>query len=248
MPYGGANGVGIDPATGTQVTAAYIGLFVPGTGDPANGMVVDGVNGVPYDTYTNAYIRAAPRIGFALDVFGDGKTALRGGWGVFYDRLDGNQVYNMSGQPPVGYTPTAYYGNIGSLASAGGLLGPPNISEWNGHTPIPQNRTASLGIQTSIGWRTVVDVAYQGTFGLNRPFRVNLNPVPLFANLSSKYAAPTRATTNPTPPPHLPAAFQRPNYPGYGDISQEQFGAKSRYDGLQVAVKRRLQGGLIFGC
>src|SRR5260370_24662347 len=240
MPYGGANGVGIDPATGTQVTAAYIGLFVPGTVDTANGMWVDGVNGVPYDTYTNAYIRAAPRIGFALDVFGDGKTALRGGWGVFYDRLDGNQVYNMSGQPPVGYTPTAYYGNISNLASAGGLLGPPGISEWNGHTPVPQNRSASLGIETSIGWSTVVDVAYQGTYGLNRPFRVNLNPVPLFADFSSTYFDPTQPVTNPAQPPHLAAAFQRPNFPGFCDINQEQLGSKSRYDGLQATFLRRL--------
>jgi hypothetical protein len=92
-----------------------------------------------------------------------------------------------------------------------------------------------------------VDVAYQGTYGINRPFRVNLNAIPLLADFSSKYADPTLAITNPLQPPHLPNAFLRPNYPGIGDVNQEQFGAKSRYDGLQVSVRHRLQNGFTFG-
>jgi hypothetical protein len=127
------------------------------------------------------------------------------------------------------------------------LLSPATINQWNGYTPVPQNRSASLGIQSNVGWGTVVDVAYQGTFGVNRPFRVNLNAVPLSADFGSTYADPTQAVTNPLQPPHLPSAFQRPNYPGFGDINQEQFGAKSRYDGLQVSLRHRLQNGFTFG-
>jgi len=166
---------------------------------------------------------------------------------MFFDRLDGNQVYSMSGLPPVGYQPTAYYGNISNLASAGGLIGPPNFTQWSGHTPIPQNRSASFGIQQNIGWGTVLDVAYQGTWGLNRNLNYNINAVPLYADFSAKYADPTSATTNPLQPQHLPSIFERPNYPGWADINIHTFAGVSAYNGLQMSVRHRLQHGLTFG-
>jgi len=153
----------------------------------------------------------------------------------------------MSGQPPVGYQPTAYYGNIANLASAGGLIGPPGLTMWSGKTPIPQNRSASLGVQQNIGWGTVLDVAYQLTQGIHRYYLRNLNAIPLGADFSTQYLDPTTAISNPLNPPHLTSPFERPNYPGFGDINEHDFGSRSNYNGLQTSVRHRLQHGLTFG-
>src|ERR1039457_6959572 len=96
----GGKRVAIDPGTGAVAPVTYIGLYVPNSGDPANGMHLLGLNGVPLAPYSQSALAAAPRFGFAYDLTGDGKTALRGGFGVFYNRLDGNEVYNLSGQAP----------------------------------------------------------------------------------------------------------------------------------------------------
>ncbi len=102
-------------------------------------------------------------------------------------------------------------------------------------------------MQQNIGFGSVLDVSYQGTWGINRNILVNVNPIPLYADFSPAYADPTVATTNPLQPQHLTAAFERPTYPGFGNISVQSFFGKSNYNGLQVALRHRLQHGLTFG-
>ena len=67
----------------------------------------------------NYYDTCEPRIGFAYDLFGNGKTVLRGGFGMFYERVQGNDVYNAALNPPFAYQPSAnnvYFSNPNTSA------------------------------------------------------------------------------------------------------------------------------------
>jgi hypothetical protein len=103
-----------------------------------------------------------------------------------------------------------------------------------------------LSLQQNIGFGTVVDIGYQGTYGLHQMLRANVNPVPLYAAFGD-FADRTQPLTATGQPARLPAALSRNVYPGVGDINVGVFMGKSRYDALQISVRHRLQHGLIFG-
>jgi hypothetical protein len=242
----GGKRVAVDPATGTIAPAPYIGLFVPNTGNPAAGMkLLDGkTNG--FEPYHQGLLAYAPRLGFAYDLAGDGKTALRGGFGIFYNRLDGNQVYNLSGQAPFAYTPQVVYTTISQIASSGGnlIVGPSAPNTWP-QTQVPFDRVhnASLELQRQIGSGTVMTLGYVGNWAYNQRLSYNINWMPLGTRAPFNPAAADATNGNRS----LPDTFLRTKFPGYNGINSQNFLGHTSYNALQVTLNRRFSHGLAWG-
>jgi hypothetical protein len=84
-----------NPITGEQLNSTFIGKLVPGSGDPYNGMVV--ADGTPPQFEKNRF-KPSPRAGFAWDIMGDGKMAVRGGW---HQQTAGDVRSAAAEQPPL---------------------------------------------------------------------------------------------------------------------------------------------------
>jgi len=100
---------------------------VPGVGNPANGQLQAGKNGVPQGIYKVAPIAVSAAFRFRLGSFRRTvRTAIRGGGGVYYDRIQGNPNFALINNPPGIFSPTQYYGTFSDItaSAASGLLAP----------------------------------------------------------------------------------------------------------------------------
>jgi len=209
-------------------------------------MAILGANGVELAPYHQSGLALAPRFGFAYDLTGDGKTALRGGFGIFYNRLDGNQVYALSGQAPYAYTPQVNYTTFAQIAASGNNLvfGPATINSWpSEQIPWDRAQNASLNIQRSVTKSILLDVGYVGNWGYNQQLNFDINAIPLGARAPFSAAAADATNGNRT----LPDIFLRTKYPGYNTLNAYNHLGHTNYHGLTVSAQQRFTRGLAFG-
>ncbi len=243
-----------DPAKAPRIDLRD-GSIVPGGGDPLNGIAMWGSSfppaakgrlpqagdpslqrlfvGIPAGGSSTNWNDWGPRIGIAYDVFGNGRTAIRTGFGRFYDRVGSAQISTQAQNPPFVNVANIFDGNIDNPAGGTARQFPSGLQAWPDKLPTPSVTSYNFGVQQELPSSVILEVNYVGNVARHFVYTRNLNQLPAGTRLS-----PPNSGIN--------VNALRP-YLGFGNILLRDESDNSNYNSLQVSASRRLRNGLSFG-
>jgi hypothetical protein len=236
-----------DPSRFNQAQAVKMtstGGVVPGSGNIYNGLirVGNGINpsqaylvpnanspsvlGVPSGAPRGMYPSPgtwSPRIGFAYAL--TDKTVIRGGFGLFYDRIQGNPTYSTLNNPPYVGSTEFDYGNLSNITGGTTVSNPwGTIQTMNPKFRPPYAEEFSLSIQRELPMHLFLETSYVGSLGRRLLLEPDINQ-PSFATIAN---LPSTTNENSIRP-----------YPGYATIQQFISAGTSNYHSLQTHLRRR---------
>ncbi|MGA3133816.1 MAG: carboxypeptidase-like regulatory domain-containing protein [Terracidiphilus sp.] len=244
---------GVAGSTGTQSTvipSAPAGMFFPGDTGVGRGIV------------STKYHHVAPRIGFAWDPFGDGKTAIRMGAGIFYGTTSGNEWNQPGNANPYAvrqtfssvrsasdpYNPTMVNGTASAFPTGDPFpytfnpknprfLLPASIETIGTNVQWPYIYQFNLAVQRQLPWQVSLTAAYVGTLSHDVPTMVDGNYAPYVPGIAGENSGQTgTGGTN----------ARRPydqNSTGTGTLGANTFlitNQTANYHSLQIAAGRPL--------
>ena len=219
---------GLGSSPNSILSSAGVQLYLNGIGIP-------GQNGVPKGLVNNHWAAFGPRLGFAYDLTGSGKTVVRGGFGMMYERIQGNDMYNAGPNIPfslqVNLNGSEMTNPSIALNSGNTAVQPINAAQITGldvnDYKLPVSYQWSIGVQHALSTKTVLSVQYVGNVSRHQnDYRnINLPSESYLPNLIGNAAYQTA--------PGLP-------FPGFTGIILSENEANTHYNGLQIDLNSQL--------
>jgi hypothetical protein len=219
-------GLGVSPNPILAGTQFYLnGIGIPGT-----------TPGIPKGLVQNHWAAFGPRIGFAYDVTGTGRTVVRGGFGTMYERIQGNDMYNAGPNPPfstqVNFNNVTLVNPSTSLSDGSTLVAPITVASITGlsytQNKLPVSYQYSIGVQHALTPRTVLNVTYVGNQNRHQNDYREMN-APSVGNLPALFASNGAGYNNYT------------QYLGFNSIKLSEDVQNSHYNGLQASVRSQVK-------
>ena len=242
-----------DPSKAVTVTSA--GTVVAGSGNLYNGLIRAG-DGIPQSEtgrvpgstgalfasipagaprgFFQAQNTFSPRAGFAWSA--NSKTVIRGGYGMFFARPQGNMIFSQLNVPPILLASQFENGNLANPGGAAGVLAPNgNITAIDPNAVNGYSEQSSLNVQRELPRGIFAEVSYVSNLGRHLLRQPNINQIPFDLNAANQALPSAQRATNATLVP----------YKGYSNITQYRSDSTSNYNAFQMYLNKR-KGNVFF--